>query len=54
VWLLGFLLYLLISGLPQLGLSGWAPWLGATLPSFLFGVIVYVLVSRSVVKQVQD
>jgi NCS1 family nucleobase:cation symporter-1 len=54
VWLLGFLLYLLISGLPQLGLLGWAPWLGATLPSFLFGVIIYALVSRSVVKQVQD
>jgi nucleobase:cation symporter-1, NCS1 family len=52
VWLLGFLLYLLIAGLPQLGLPGWAPWLGATLPSFLFGVVVYALVSRIAVKHV--
>lgn len=54
VWLLGFLLYLLIAGLPQLGLPGWAPWLGATLPSFFFGVVVYAGVSRIVVKQMQD
>jgi putative hydroxymethylpyrimidine transporter CytX len=54
VWLLGCLLYLLIAGLPQLGLPGWAPWLGATLPSFCSGVVVYVLLSRIVVQQMRD
>jgi putative hydroxymethylpyrimidine transporter CytX len=48
VWLLGFLLYLLIAGLPTLGLPGLAPWLGATLPSFLFGFVAYALVGRLV------
>lgn len=46
VWFAGFALYLLIAGLPQLGWPGWAPWLGATLPSFVFGLVVYGLVSR--------
>ncbi len=41
VWVVGFVLYLVIAGLPQLGLVGLAPWLGATLPSFLFGFLVY-------------
>ncbi len=47
VWLLGFVLYLLIAGLPLLGLVGLAPWLGATLPSFLWGFVIYALVGRS-------
>jgi nucleobase:cation symporter-1, NCS1 family len=51
VWFIGFLLYLGIAGVPQLGFPGWAPWLGATLPSFLFGLVVYVLISRSALKQ---
>jgi putative hydroxymethylpyrimidine transporter CytX len=46
VWFAGFLLYLCIAGVPPLGLAGWAPWLGATLPSFLFGLVGYLLVSR--------
>ena len=51
VWFAGFLLYLFIAGVPQLGLEGWAPWLGATLPSFFFGFVVYVLVGRLALKQ---
>jgi putative hydroxymethylpyrimidine transporter CytX len=46
VWFAGFALYLVIAGLPQLGWPGWAPWLGATLPSFLFGLVVYALIGR--------
>jgi nucleobase:cation symporter-1, NCS1 family len=51
VWFAGFLLYLFIAGVPRLGLEGWAPWLGATLPSFFFGFVVYALVSRLALKQ---
>ncbi|MBI2322362.1 MAG: putative hydroxymethylpyrimidine transporter CytX [Chloroflexi bacterium] len=46
IWLLGFVLYLLITGLEQLGLKGLAPWLGGTLPTFFFGFLAYVLVGR--------
>ncbi len=46
VWAVGFVLYLVIAGLPQLGLPGLAPWLGATLPSFLFGFLVYATLGR--------
>jgi NCS1 family nucleobase:cation symporter-1 len=46
VWFAGVLLYLFIAGVPPLGLVGWAPWLGATLPSFLFGLVSYLLVRR--------
>jgi hypothetical protein len=51
VWFAGFLLYLFIAEVPQLGLEGWAPWLGATPPSFFFGFVVYVLVSRLALRQ---
>jgi len=47
VWVVGFLLYLVIAGLPQLGLTGLAPWMGATLPSFLFGFVIYAIIGRS-------
>lgn len=43
VWALGIGLYLLIAGLPQLGLPGLFPWLGATLPTYLFGLGGYAL-----------
>jgi cytosine/uracil/thiamine/allantoin permease len=46
VWLVGFVLYLVIAGLPPLGFAGLAPWLGATLPSFLFGFLAYAAVGR--------
>jgi hypothetical protein len=47
VWVVGFALYLLIAGLPQLGWSGVAPWLGATIPTYLFGFVTYTLVGRT-------
>jgi NCS1 family nucleobase:cation symporter-1 len=48
VWGAGFALYLLIAGLPQLGLSGLAPWLGATIPTYLFGLVAYAILGRAV------
>ncbi len=51
VWAAGFLLYLLIAGLPQLGLPGLAPWLGATLPTYAFGLVAYAIVGRRVVRR---
>jgi NCS1 family nucleobase:cation symporter-1 len=48
VWVSGVALYLLIAGLPQLGWSGVAPWLGATIPTYTFGLLAYALVGRSV------
>jgi putative hydroxymethylpyrimidine transporter CytX len=47
VWAAGFVLYLAISGLPQLGWAGWAPWLGATIPAYIFGFVVYAAVGRA-------
>ncbi len=47
VWVAGFALYLIIAGLPQLGWSGVAPWLGATIPTYLFGFVVYALLGRA-------
>ena len=47
VWVGGVILYLAIAGLPQLGLNGLAPWLGATLPSFFFGFVLYIIVGRA-------
>ena len=41
VWVVGVALYLVIAGLPQLGWSGVAPWLGATIPTYTFGLIAY-------------
>jgi putative hydroxymethylpyrimidine transporter CytX len=46
VWALGVGLYLVITGLPELGLPGLAPWLGATLPTYMFGLVVYAVVGR--------
>ena len=48
VWIAGFALYLLIAGLPQLGWPGVAPWLGATIPTYLAGFVAYALVGRTV------
>jgi putative hydroxymethylpyrimidine transporter CytX len=50
IWGLGVGLYLLIAGLPQLGLPGLAPWLGATLPTYLFGLVAYALAGRTAAK----
>jgi putative hydroxymethylpyrimidine transporter CytX len=48
VWGAGFALYLLIAGLPQLGWAGLAPWLGATIPTYLFGLLAYALLGKAV------
>ncbi len=50
VWLLGVALYLAIAGLPPLGLQGLAPWLGATLPTYLFGLVAYLIVGRRAMR----
>jgi putative hydroxymethylpyrimidine transporter CytX len=50
IWFGGFILYLLIAGLPQLGLVGLAPWLGATLPTFCFGFVIYTIFGRAAAK----
>ena len=47
VWGAGFALYLLIAGLPQLGFAGLAPWLGATIPTYLFGFTAYAFLGRA-------
>ena len=50
VWAGGVVVYLAIAGLPELGLVGLAPWLGATLPSFFFGFVVYAILGRVVTR----
>jgi putative hydroxymethylpyrimidine transporter CytX len=50
VWLGGVVVYLTIAGLPELGLNGLAPWLGATLPSFFFGFVSYAILGRVVAR----
>lgn len=42
VWLVGVATYLTIAGLPPLGVPGLAPWLGASLPSFVVAFVLYV------------
>jgi putative hydroxymethylpyrimidine transporter CytX len=51
IWLLGVGLFLLIAGLPQLGLPGFFPWLGATLPTYLFGLVAYALAGKAIARQ---
>jgi putative hydroxymethylpyrimidine transporter CytX len=46
VWLVGVAIYLLISGIPAVGLDGLAPWLGASLPSFLVAFLLRVVLGR--------
>jgi purine-cytosine permease-like protein len=46
VWLIGMAVYLLISGVPALGVAGLAPWLGASLPSFVVAFILDVALGR--------
>lgn len=47
VWAVGVAAYLLIAGLPALGVPGWAPGLGASLPSFALAFLLHVLVGRA-------
>jgi hypothetical protein len=46
VWLIGVAVYLLISGVPALGIVGLVPWLGASLPSFVVAFALHVVLSR--------
>jgi purine-cytosine permease-like protein len=47
VWLVGIAVYLLISGIPALNVNGLAPWLGASLPSFVVSFVLLVVVGRA-------
>lgn len=46
IWLIGVAVYLAISGLPALGVPGLAPWLGASLPSFIVSFVLSMAASR--------
>jgi putative hydroxymethylpyrimidine transporter CytX len=46
VWLVGVALYITIAGVPAVGLNGVAPWLGASIPSFLIAFVLTVAVGR--------
>jgi putative hydroxymethylpyrimidine transporter CytX len=46
VWLIGVAVYLLISGVPALGINGAVPWLGASLPSFVIAFVLHVVLAR--------
>ncbi|MDQ6669385.1 MAG: cytosine permease, partial [Chloroflexota bacterium] len=48
VWLVGVAVYLVISGVPALGINGVAPWLGASLPSFVVAFVLHVALGRLV------
>jgi NCS1 family nucleobase:cation symporter-1 len=51
VWLVGMAVYLVISGVPALGVPGMAPWLGASLPSFVVAFGLHVALSRLVERR---
>ena len=46
VWIVGVATYLTIAGLPALGVAGLAPWLGASLPSFVVAFVLHVTLGR--------
>src|SRR5262249_22372760 len=46
VWLIGVAVYLTISGVPALNINGLAPWLGASLPSFVVSFVLLVALGR--------
>ena len=46
VWMAGVATYLGIAGLPALGIAGLAPWLGASLPSFVVAFLLQLRVGR--------
>jgi NCS1 family nucleobase:cation symporter-1 len=51
VWILGLVLYLAISGVPAFNLTGLAPWLGASLPSFVVSFALLVALGRLVERR---
>ncbi len=50
-WVVGIATYLLISGLPPFGIDGLAPWLGASLPSFVVVFLLHVALGRVVAQR---
>jgi putative hydroxymethylpyrimidine transporter CytX len=50
-WLTGIVVYLGIAGLPAFGIAGLAPWLGASLPSFIVSCALYVALGRTAGRQ---
>jgi purine-cytosine permease-like protein len=50
-WLTGVAAYLLIAGVPALGITGLAPWLGASLPSFLIAFALHIALNRGSVRR---
>jgi nucleobase:cation symporter-1, NCS1 family len=50
-WAIGIATYLLISGLPPFGIAGLAPWLGASLPSFVITFVLYTAVELVVLRR---
>jgi cytosine/uracil/thiamine/allantoin permease len=46
VWIVGAATYLLIAGLPALGVEGLMPWLGASLPSLFVAFVLYAALGR--------
>ena len=51
VWLVGMAVYLTISGVPALNVAGMAPWLGASLPSFVVAFVLHVALGRLVERK---
>jgi NCS1 family nucleobase:cation symporter-1 len=51
VWLVGVAVYLAISGVPALGIDGLAPWLGASLPSFVVTFVLRLALGRMVERR---
>jgi NCS1 family nucleobase:cation symporter-1 len=51
VWLVGVVVYLLISGVPALNINGLAPWLGASLPSFVVAFVLLAVLGRLVERR---
>jgi NCS1 family nucleobase:cation symporter-1 len=50
-WVVGVTTYLAIAGVPALGIAGLAPWLGASLPSFLVALTVHLVLGRVAARQ---
>jgi NCS1 family nucleobase:cation symporter-1 len=51
VWLVGVATYLLIAGLPALGVPGLAPAIGASLPSLFVAFVLYAALGKAMARQ---
>jgi putative hydroxymethylpyrimidine transporter CytX len=50
-WAVGVAVYLLISGVPALGIPGLFPSLGASLPSFIVAFVLYLALARGAARE---